>query len=215
MKLEHESILEHIERYGGSSPREVPIRYRENMVRVRDLQPGIDSQLFTELLKNIDRIVKGEMVILAGTYGCGKTFAALCMIPLYCALKGKISETVETIPNGSGGFVQKPRISYKNAALFRTSHEIIKATFSEDDDEIFKTDKLLIVDDLGWEHFTDRGFGISEWDRFFDIRYRDLLPTIITTNLTRDEISRKYSLRIRDRLRECATWIQTPEESFR
>jgi DNA replication protein DnaC len=138
-------------------------------------------------------LFNGGMVILAGPIGSGKTFAACVLGVIVC----NFCEGDDWI-RLEGKFVQ--------------SHAILKAAFDNVD---YATDPFLIVDDMGREHFTDKGFGISEWDRFFDARYADMMPTIVTTNLTETEFEEKYNRRILDRLKECAEWIVFSGQSLR
>ena len=60
--------------------------------------------------------------------------------------------------------------------------------------------ELLILDDLGSEKTSD--FTIQSLYLIIDRRYRNLKPTIITTNLTLPEIGEKIDARIASRLSE-------------
>jgi len=59
---------------------------------------------------------------------------------------------------------------------------------------------ILFFDDLG-----STGEGTSDWKEkiiyeFSDIRSGDGLPTIVTTNLTKEEVSKAYGARVADRI---------------
>lgn len=65
------------------------------------------------------------------------------------------------------------------------------------DEDLFGSD-LLILDDLGSEFTTQ--FTISQLYNILSTRIINSLPTIISTNLTMDEIDEKYSQRITSRI---------------
>jgi DNA replication protein DnaC len=98
-------------------------------------------------------------------------------------------------------------------ATFTTAPEIllsIRNTFNkhDNDDDHYKTEdevisdyadvELLIIDDLGSEKTTD--FTIQSLYLIIDRRNRELMPTIITTNLSLKEIEEKLDARIASRL---------------
>lgn len=205
MKLTDDEIIAHIQQWSAMENPGIPNRHLKVARHIGTVEPGINSAIMRKCIESLDHLTKGGLLILSGKYGCGKTLAAICTIPLYKVAKGIYRKlNIEENPHYYGG-----------RHKFITSHDVLKSAFKDDPDEYFKTPNLLIVDDLGWEHFTDKGFGISEWDRFFDCRYRDLLPTIITTNLSPEEFKEKYTLRIYDRLKESAIWFQGSDDSLR
>ena len=63
--------------------------------------------------------------------------------------------------------------------------------------------KVLVIDDLGGEN-TEQSWVLAKVDSILTDRYNRLRPTIITTNLTRDELEGTYSGRILDRLKSTA-----------
>jgi DNA replication protein DnaC len=159
----------------------------------------------------LPHIFAGGMVILGGPIGSGKTFAA-CVLG---ALAYRHEEKYESTDYDLSGHEVKQE-EFRSVILhakFIQARAVLKATFENEDYAGFAG--LLIVDDLGREHFTDAGFGISEWDHFFDARYSRLLPTIVTTNLTEEEFVEKYNRRILDRLKECAKWAVFSGPSLR
>lgn len=146
---------------------------------------------------SLEYLISGEILILSGDPGCGKTVASI-----YAGLN--FSARTQTM------------------FYFMTSREYLKCQFNGGTVIINGIElqpegieALLIVDDLGREYFKDTGWGIDQWDSFFDKRYRDKLPTIITTNMTPEELVDKYNERILDRLRECGIWIGLSGKSQR
>ena len=214
MTIEREHMYIFIEAFAKGKTYALPKRHVQTMQNIRTVKPGIDSPIFLKCIENIQHLADGGILMLSGKYGCGKTFAACCMVPIYLVATGKCREDHNEIQDEDGNWITKQDgYRFYNDWQFVTSHSILKAAFNESD--LFGTSDLLIVDDIGWEHFTDKGFGISEWDRFFDIRYRNMLPTILTTNLTVTEFQEKYTKRIYDRLRECAVWYESAGKSLR
>lgn len=174
---------------------QIPKRIRE-MIELKQI---IDCEGLSEVEGKIDELVSGEIIIISGDAGCGKTVSSI-----YAGL----------------------RYSSKTSWIFYflTSREYLKAQFNggsyydkelNEDIQPEGVENLLIIDDLGREYFKDTGWGIDQWDSFFDKRYRDKLPTIITTNMTPEELVEKYNERILDRLRECGTWIGLSGKSQR
>jgi DNA replication protein DnaC len=51
---------------------------------------------------------------------------------------------------------------------------------------------FVVIDDVGKEHTTASGFAAHELDHLLRTRYSNMLPTIITTNLTRPEWEKAY-----------------------
>lgn len=71
---------------------------------------------------------------------------------------------------------------------------------------------FLVIDDLGAEYLTD--WVISTFYRIIDRRFRDAVPTLITTNLSTDEIEARFGARIASRISNY-TLIQLRGRDFR
>jgi DNA replication protein DnaC len=135
---------------------------------------------------------KNEDVLLCGATGCGKTHLAVA------TLRSKIERSI------------KPFKDYNptRPALFITVPELlfeIRQTFRDDsfDTEKSLVDKyssvpLLILDDLGAEKTTD--WAESTLYLIIDRRNRDEKWTIVTSNLTLQEIEQSLGARIASRL---------------
>ena len=57
---------------------------------------------------------------------------------------------------------------------------------------------FLVIDDLGAEYLTD--WVISTFYRIIDRRFREAVPTLITTNLSNEEIEARFGARIASRI---------------
>lgn len=120
---------------------------------------------------------------LFGNYGCGKTH--LCAAIIHKLAGGKVRTVFMVVPE-----------------LLRT----IRQSFNQDDDSsrriVDKAEKaaLLILDDLGAEK-------TSDWVReqlyiIINRRYENMLPTIVTTNCTTQELVNRLGERTVSRLIE-------------
>lgn len=123
-----------------------------------------------------------QNLVFYGNVGTGKTFLSCCIA----------KELMET------GF----SVTYRSAdKLFK---DLVDLRFSDDKNEYFSFIEdmnqcdLLIIDDLGTEAITER----VKADLFTCLNNRDLLKkaTLISTNLTLDELNRRYSERIFSRI---------------
>ncbi|MBU1022958.1 hypothetical protein KKB99_01610, partial [bacterium] len=132
----------------------------------------------------------------------------------YCAREDRKKEQVNEF-----GYYYDFRYPETNF-VFCSSHEILSDEMKKhdsffDDDPIYKTDKLLIIDDFGAEFSSKGDWTSAVWDKVINHRYANELPTILTTNLTYPEIISKYNERITDRLNECAKFVVVNEKSYR
>lgn len=83
---------------------------------------------------------------------------------------------------------------------------------------IIKNTKYLLIDDLGAEPTEVVAYGMpyKPFDELLDYRYEQMLPTIISSNLTAVDIGQKYDdPRIVDRMREMFKILSFEEVSFR
>ena len=70
-------------------------------------------------------------------------------------------------------------------------------------DTLLRTVPLLVIDDFGAESDRNsKSWLVEKMESIIGDRYDRMLPTIITTNLTKDEIKARYNERIYDRLRD-------------
>lgn len=200
-----DAMRDHTSEDRDQTPTEIIIegshKYRDRLperafLTLKDIDkkiPGMESESIKGIIENFDHLKAGGLIVLAGNYGCGKTVGALAGALLY-----------QNTDRRGMGLLRIVR-----------ARAILKAAFDEGIDEYAKHRGVLVVDDLGREHFTDKGFGISEWDYFFDCRHSEMRPTIINTNLTSKQFTAKYNEAIYDRLKECAVWLNVKGKSLR
>lgn len=146
-----------------------------------------ESASYSNALNNARNFIRNfnsdyQNLVFYGNVGTGKTFLSCCIA----------KELMET------GF----SVAYKSAdRLFK---DLVDLRFGDDKNEYFSFIEdldqcdLLIIDDLGTEAITER----VKADLFTCLNNRDLLKkaTLISTNLTLDELNRRYSERIFSRI---------------
>lgn len=146
-----------------------------------------ESLSYTNAINNAKNFIRNfnsdyQNLVFYGNVGTGKTFLSCCIA----------KELMET------GF----SVTYKSAdKLFK---DLVDLRFGDDKNEYFSFIEdmnqcdLLIIDDLGTEAITER----VKADLFTCLNNRDLLrkSTLISTNLTLDELNRRYSERIFSRV---------------
>ena len=137
-----------------------------------------------------------ENVILIGGVGLGKTHIAYSLI-----------NSLEKIKKSEYSKASFEYYTNEKAELttIKGIIDAIRACWHKDADEIdrntvkrVKSIGLLIVDEVGVQYGTD-----SERLELFDIfnyRYNEMLPTMILSNLNREQIDRTLGQRISDRL---------------
>lgn len=182
----------------------IPKRFRNKKFNNYDLERG-NNKVFKKVKSYADNFDKhhknGTWLVLAGGYGLGKTHLALAAAreSLMFFAKKMAEKSRSTIYSG----VEKIK--------FISSSEMIQAIRdSYDSDQlderqlmnIYKKTSLLIIDDLGTEK-------ASEWQQekiyiILNYRYNEMLPTIITTNLSGAELTQHISPRVVERMIEAA-----------
>lgn len=143
--------------------------------------------------------VKEENIglLIYGTPGNGKTHAVSCIanfllskeIPTICVSINKLLERIKETYNSHG----------------KEGEETILRSLANAD--------LLIIDDLGTEQRND--WSITRIYNIIDSRYRNSLPTIITTNMDFKELEQFYHKRTYDRLLEMCTPVLNDSTSIR
>lgn len=144
-----------------------------------------------------DHARKGSTLVFAGNIGTGKGHLA-------------VSAAQNIMAQG-------------HSAFFATAREIVLMLRARWDDQsapsemevlrMLTTVSLLVIDEIGVQFNTD-----AERDQLFGVidgRYRDLMPTILTTNLSRKALQQAIGERSYSRLREEGTWVPFDWDDFR
>lgn len=137
-----------------------------------------------EIVKASKTIGDGLSLFITGSCGTGKTHLAVGLLKLWLSLN----------------FKQRP-IFLPSVEFFAELKANFDSNFAER--EIiarYASAPLLVMDDVGSEK-------VSEWSRqqFFlllDRRYRNMLPVVVTSNLTLDELAKHIDDRLASRLSE-------------
>ena len=158
-----------------------------------------------EQIKKISKYLtdkKRNFVILSGNCGTGKT-----------TLMNAVSRLIEALRwNGNYNQSTFQKIVPRGAKkVFAT--EVNKNTF-----ELLQDwQGLLMIDDFGIEPISQNDFGTTKTPMVDLImhRYEERLPIIFSTNLSVDDIKKRYGDRITDRFRERASLIKFTNKSYR
>lgn len=136
-------------------------------------------------------------LLIYGIPGNGKTYATCCIA------NALIEKGTPVICVGINSILQRIQSTYNSYG--REGESNIIRSFTNAD--------LLIIDDLGVEQKTE--WSVTRIYNIIDSRYRNGLPTIITTNLSLNELEEKYGKRTYDRLIEMCTPILNDSSSIR
>jgi DNA replication protein DnaC len=140
------------------------------------------------------RIKQPGSILFIGKTGCGKTHLAIAII----------RELVKRVWVDGVRFTTAPELLLEIRATFRPSvrkyDEGGRCEADTEQDVLDKYSKcdLLVLDDLGSEKVSD--FTIQSLYLVIDRRNRDLRPTIVTTNLSLEEIETQIDARMASRL---------------
>lgn len=143
-------------------------------------------------------IENGIGIILRGPVGTGKTTLGIAVLQ-------------HALLNGYGAL-------FVPTASLLDNIFTLKATNIEDwasYEKRLRTASLLMLDDLGTETDKTDGWVITKLDAIISERYNRMLPVIITTNLTSEQMKGKYAERIIDRLKQTSLVLNFKGKSLR
>lgn len=125
-----------------------------------------------------------SMLVLIGERGCGKSFAAA----------GWLWMVDHKVPD----------VWARKAAprRFLEAPGLVDVPFEDRRTKLGEA-KALAIDDAG----TEKDFLVTDIAALMIMRYRNALPTVITTNLSEGDFSERYGMRFADRMREVGRFI--------
>lgn len=162
--------------------------------------------------KALEAFRKGKSLLLLGPCGNGKTHLAIVLTQEWLADKLSLNDKGRLlVPHHRAKFVSVPELLME----IKASWDERENTRTENEAEIMKRYSqapLLVLDDLGAER-------PSEWSRsvlynIINRRYLDCLQTIVTTNLTHDDLA-GFDDRIASRLCEMGEVMDLGEKDWR
>lgn len=154
-------------------------------------EPAYSSQSKTRIAKycetyadNFDKVLEtGRCLILSGGVGTGKTH-------LSCAIANKVLENYSVYYTTAMRLGRMVKDTYSRDSE-RSEGEVIASLVRHD---------LLIIDEVGMQFGTD-----AEKMILFEVingRYENMRPTIVSANMTLDELKSYVGERVIDRMRE-------------
>lgn len=149
---------------------------------------GIPKRFLTATVKRLEPLV--DSLYLTGQRGSGKTHMAAAMI------REIVMDKTPWHSTASLQWVSVPDLLLEIRASFREKAERSEQEIIEQYSEC----RVLVLDDLGAEKTTE--WSLQTLYTILDRRYREERQTIITSNLSLDELADKLDDRIASRLSE-------------
>lgn len=140
-----------------------------------------------------------KSLVFYGKCGCGKTHLAVAIIKELIrkgkACEKRIADKTETILYAlKYDFVSVPDLLLKLRSSFKHEESITEEQMINN----YSTTDYLVLDDLGAEKTTE--YSAAAIYLIIDNRYKWQKPTIITSNLTMEELEEKIGSRVASRL---------------
>lgn len=182
-------------------------------MRIPERYVGKGALNTPEARKAMEAFKAGQGLYLHGITGSGKTHTAIAMMQEWFSTRIMLNGTGDIYPIVSSP-VFLPAVELLHE--IKASWDEHEARRSENENTIlnrYSVRPLLVLDDLGAEK-------ISDWSRqviylLLDRRYRDCKQTIITSNLTLQEIADVLEPRIASRLCEMGAVIDMGKKDWR
>lgn len=187
----------------------------DNLVIDDDNRKAIDgAKYICSLMLEGNSTQTKNGLILSGNRGSGKTYIAASVINEYNRSESFNDYVINDIIKAQDkGFIDDLGVKITSKCRFIKEKDVIqlseKYNYKEKTSPIdeFKNAKILVVDDVGTSYVDSRKIMSILFD-LFDYRYSQGLSTIITTNLSKDELKEYVGDRSFDRLRCCCHFIK-------
>ncbi|HLA65204.1 MAG TPA: hypothetical protein VK600_01330 [Candidatus Saccharimonadales bacterium] len=164
----------------------VPMRFQDRRLATFTPRPGTNRAL--QLATAAARRVMAHSLVLVGPPGTGKTHLAVGI------LAGRLAEwlssyPVETRTLDDGSLAVRPSLRVGFLGVPKLLDTLRYRIGRDDPDPLpgWATADLLVLDDLGREKQTD--WALERLYVLVNERYEGLRPTIVTSNLSPDELS--------------------------
>lgn len=146
-------------------------------------------------------------VVLVGDFGTGKTWLGTAAFKrILYQLQHQEGRSASGMWRRFHTFVGEVQSTYSTAAE-ETSQQVISR---------FQNTDLLMLDEVGDLKKMDESQDRREmFYRVIDVRNASYLPTIITTNLSPDELMKQFGERTFERIKEMSVFVQMQGRNFR
>ncbi|WP_429499855.1 ATP-binding protein [Paraburkholderia youngii] len=178
----------------------IPVRFRDRTFAnyIADTEPKQKAlQVAMDFAANFDQHYRdGTMVVFSGKPGTGKSHLA-------------IAAAMVVMNGGTALYLNALDLVRMVRDTWRRDSEMTESAVLQE----LSTVSLLVIDEIGVQYGTE-----GEQVILFDVlnrRYRDLMPTILLTNLGAKGMKEFLGERSFDRLREGGIWVAFDWESHR
>ena len=155
----------------------LPADFREATIRDFDRSKPGNKRAAEAAIQFLTGELPTQWLAFQGGYGCGKTHLAAAIV------RGFVLQGVHA------------RYVCSVAMLEFLKEQIGKGQFQESYDSL-KRLTVLAIDDFGMEYSTD--WARETMEELIDYRYREGIPTVITTNLQVEQIKPRILSRLKD-----------------
>lgn len=153
--------------------------------------------------KTISDLSAAPNFVLSGATGTGKTHIAASVLRM--AARQAHKDRLLSCRYVTGAEVMDEiRASWDVKTRTKTQADIVRH---------YGCIKVLMIDEVAVGDKINGSHDI--WSAIFDLRYREKLPTIVTTNLTKTELQQHIGDRAYDRLMERCVWANCVWQSYR